>query len=68
MTLAALAFAAGAALLQLAPALPPLAWALCVPVLLLAGLRYRAVLLAAALAAYVGLRRCRISSSPASSF
>src|SRR3982751_2645318 len=51
MTLAALAFAAGAALLQLAPALPALGWALCLPLLLLAGLRYRAVLIAAALAA-----------------
>src|SRR3982751_1553912 len=51
MTLAALAFAAGAALLQLAPALPALGWALCLPVLLVVGLRYRAVLLTAALAA-----------------
>jgi competence protein ComEC len=51
MSLAALAFAAGAALLQLQAALPPLGWALSVPLLLLAGLRYRAVLLAAACAA-----------------
>src|SRR5438105_12582176 len=53
MTLAALAFAAGAALLQLVPALPALGWALCVPVLLVAGSRHRAVLVAAPLAAGV---------------
>jgi competence protein ComEC len=51
MSLAALAFAAGAALLQLQAALPALGWALCVPLLLLAGLRYRAALVMAACAA-----------------
>src|ERR1051325_5490644 len=53
MSLAALAFAAGAALLQLQAALPSLAWAFPVPVLLLIRLRYKAVLLAAACAAGV---------------
>ncbi|TMH32932.1 MAG: DNA internalization-related competence protein ComEC/Rec2 [Betaproteobacteria bacterium] len=51
MSLAALAFAAGAAALQLQAALPALGWALVVPLLLLVGLRYRAALIAAACAA-----------------
>src|SRR5437764_122432 len=51
MSLAALAFAAGAAALQLQAALPGLGWALVVPLLLLVGLRYRAALIAAACAA-----------------
>src|SRR5438067_6578629 len=51
MSLAALAFAAGAAVLQLQAALPALGWALVVPLLLLVGLRYRAALIAAACAA-----------------
>ena len=51
MSLAALAFAAGAAALQLQAALPALGWALVVPVLLLVGLRYRAALITAACAA-----------------
>jgi competence protein ComEC len=51
MTLAALAFAAGAALLQIQGALPALAWAWCVPLLLAIGLRYRVALVAAAFAA-----------------
>src|SRR5919204_1253355 len=51
MTLAALAFAAGAALLQLQPALPALGWALMLVPLLVLGLRYRGALVAAALAA-----------------
>src|SRR5438067_10073796 len=51
MSLAALAFAAGAAALQLQAALPALGWALAVPALLLAGLRYRAALIAGACAA-----------------
>ena len=51
MTLAALAFAAGAALLQIQAALPALAWAWCVPLLLAIGLRYRVALVAAAFAA-----------------
>jgi len=50
MSLAALAFAAGAALLQVQPALPALGGSLVVPVLVLLGLRYRAVLPLAALA------------------
>ena len=48
MTLAALAFAAGAAFLQVQAALPGLGWAWCIPVLVLIGLRYRAVLIVAA--------------------
>src|SRR5712692_6118064 len=51
MTLAALAFAAGAALLQVQPALPALGWAWCVPLLVLIGLRYRGALVFAACAA-----------------
>src|SRR5712671_6818545 len=51
MTLAALAFAAGAALLQIQGALPALAWAWCVPLLFAIGLRYRVALVAAAFAA-----------------
>src|SRR5438132_8350555 len=51
MSLAALAFAAGAAMLQVQPALPTLGWAWCIPVLVLIGLRYRAVLIVAACAA-----------------
>jgi len=51
MGLAALLFAAGAAALQLQPALPALGWALVVPVLVLFAMRYRAFLLAAACAA-----------------
>src|SRR5437763_16434635 len=51
MGLAALAFAAGAALLQLQAALPALAWALGVPLLLVLGLRYRAAWVMAACAA-----------------
>src|SRR5213083_639811 len=48
MSLAALAFAAGAAFLQVQAALPALGWAWCIPVLVLVGLRYRAVLIVAA--------------------
>ncbi|HYL89832.1 MAG TPA: DNA internalization-related competence protein ComEC/Rec2 [Burkholderiales bacterium] len=48
MAFVALAFAAGAALLQLQPALPALGWAALVPLLFLAGLRYRAALMVAA--------------------
>src|SRR2546428_14078297 len=48
MSLAALAFAAGAALLQVQAALPALGWAWCIAVLVLIGLRYRAVLIVAA--------------------
>src|SRR5260221_905213 len=51
MTLAALAFAAGAALLPIQGAPPALAWAWCVPLLLAIGLRYRVALVAAAFAA-----------------
>ena len=51
MSLAALAFAAGAAFLQVQPALPALGWAWGIPVLVLLGLRYRAVLIVAACAA-----------------
>jgi competence protein ComEC len=51
MTCAALAFAAGAALLQLQAALPPLAWAWLVAPLALAGLRWRPLGIAAACAA-----------------
>src|SRR5919201_4938035 len=51
MTLAALAFAAGAALLQLQPALPALGWALVIAPLAALGLRYRVALIAAACAA-----------------
>jgi len=51
MSLAALAFAAGAGLLQLQATLPALGWALVVPALLLLGLRYRPVLIAGACAA-----------------
>src|SRR5258708_33401193 len=51
MPLGALAFAVGAALLQIQAALPALAWAWCVPLLVVTGLRYRAVLIAAAFAA-----------------
>src|SRR2546429_6230819 len=51
MSLAALAFAAGAALLQVQAALPALGWAWGMPVLVLIGLRYRAVLIVAACAA-----------------
>ena len=51
MGLLALVFAAGAALLQLQPVLPGLAWAAVVPLLFLAGLRYRAVLVVAMAAA-----------------
>src|SRR5581483_5892995 len=51
MTLALLAFAAGAALLQVAPALPALGWALGIVPLVLAGLRWRPVLILAAGAA-----------------
>jgi competence protein ComEC len=49
--LAALAFAAGAAFLQLQAALPSLLWAAMVPLLALAGLRYRIALIPAAAAA-----------------
>src|SRR3954451_6361909 len=51
MTFAALAFGAGAAFLQMQAVLPSLAWAACVPLLLLAGLRYRWLLVVAAGAA-----------------
>ena len=51
MSLAAVAFAAGAAFLQVQAALPALGWAWCIPVLVLIGLRYRAVLIVAACAA-----------------
>jgi competence protein ComEC len=51
MSLALLAFAAGAAALQLQAALPALGWALAVPLLLAIGLRYRAALVSAAFAA-----------------
>jgi competence protein ComEC len=51
MSLAALAFAAGAALLQVQPALPALGWSFIVLLPLLIGLRYRAVLALAALGA-----------------
>src|SRR5690349_12228662 len=51
MTLPLLAFAAGAALLQLSPALPALGWALCLVPLALTGLRLRPVLILAAGAA-----------------
>src|SRR5437868_11789297 len=51
MSLAALAFAAGAAALQLQPALPAPGWSFIVLAPLLAGLRYRAILPVAALAA-----------------
>src|SRR5258708_37623517 len=51
MTLVALAFAAGAALLQIQAALPALPWAWCVALLLAIGLRYRMALVAAAFAA-----------------
>ena len=51
MTFAALAFAAGAALLQMQAVLPSLAWAAMVAVLAVVGLRYRAVLVLAAAAA-----------------
>src|SRR4051812_7651199 len=48
MTLALLAFAAGAALLQFSPVLPALGWALCIVPLILLGVRYRPVLVLAA--------------------
>src|SRR5436190_3427483 len=48
MTPAALAFAAGAALLQLQPALPSLVWAFAIVPLAVLGLRYRLVLVPAA--------------------
>jgi len=51
MSLAALAFAAGAAALQLQAALPALGWALLVPPLFAIGLRHRAALIAGACAA-----------------
>jgi competence protein ComEC len=51
MTFAALAFGAGAAFLQMQAVLPSLVWAACVPLLLLAGLRYRWLLVVAAGAA-----------------
>ncbi|HWI36271.1 MAG TPA: DNA internalization-related competence protein ComEC/Rec2 [Burkholderiales bacterium] len=51
MSLAALAFAAGAALLQLQAALPSLAWAAVVPLLALGAWRYRILMPAAAFAA-----------------
>ncbi|HUQ74952.1 MAG TPA: DNA internalization-related competence protein ComEC/Rec2 [Burkholderiales bacterium] len=51
MTLAALAFALGAAWLQTQAALPPLAWACVVPVLALVAARYRAMVIPAACAA-----------------
>jgi competence protein ComEC len=51
MGLGALAFAAGAAFLQLQAALPGLAWALAIVPLAVAGLRYRAAFVLAALAA-----------------
>ncbi|HET7365899.1 MAG TPA: DNA internalization-related competence protein ComEC/Rec2 [Burkholderiales bacterium] len=51
MSLAALAFAAGAALLQLQAALPALGWVLVVPAILAVGLRYRAALVVGAGAA-----------------
>jgi competence protein ComEC len=51
MSGAALALAAGAALLQLQATLPALLWAAGVPVLLVVGLRYRPVLIGAAFGA-----------------
>jgi len=51
MTYAALAFALGAALLQMQAALPSLAWAGIVPILALCAWRYRLIRVAAALAA-----------------
>jgi competence protein ComEC len=51
MTLAALAFAAGAALLQWQAGLPPLAWAWLLAPLALAALRFKSLWLPAALAA-----------------
>ena len=51
MTLAALAFAAGAALLQVQPALPALGWSLIIVPFAALGLRYRAALIPAACAA-----------------
>jgi len=51
MTWAALAFAAGAALLQMQAALPPLAWAWLVAPLVLAALRFKLLWVAAAFAA-----------------
>src|SRR5919197_3337083 len=51
MTLAALAFAAGTALLQLQPELPPLASAWLLPALALIALRYRKAAIPASLAA-----------------
>jgi competence protein ComEC len=51
MTLAALSFAAGAALLQLQPALPPLAWAWLVAVPAALALRWKPLWIAAAFAA-----------------
>src|SRR4051812_21901896 len=51
MTLPALAFAAGAAVLQVQPALPDLAWAWVVLLLALASLRWRAIWIPAAFAA-----------------
>ena len=53
MSLAALAFAAGAALLQLQAALPSLAWAAVVPLLALGAWRYRILMPAAAFAAEI---------------
>ncbi|MFN2644030.1 MAG: DNA internalization-related competence protein ComEC/Rec2 [Burkholderiales bacterium] len=59
MTFAALAFAVGAALLQLQPVLPALGWALGMPLLALAGLRYRPLLiLAAAMAGFFWAAAC----------
>lgn len=51
MTYAALAFAAGAALLQMQAALPPLAWAWLLAPLVLAALRFKLLWVAAAFAA-----------------
>jgi len=51
MGLVALAFAAGAAFLQLQAALPGLAWALVIVPPAVAGLRYRAAFVPAAFAA-----------------
>ncbi|TMH61847.1 MAG: competence protein ComEC, partial [Betaproteobacteria bacterium] len=51
MTLAALAFAAGAALLQLQPALPALGWSLVILPFAALALRYRALLIPVAGAA-----------------
>jgi len=48
MSLAALAFAAGAAFLQLQAALPSLAWAAMVPLFAVAAIRYRFLVVAAA--------------------